>query len=75
MNWKIIRTEKEYQTALGRLDEIFDCSISTRFVPKQGGQFDTDFTSFFFQWFYLESCDGFARDYIIGILDLQFAAE
>jgi len=25
MNWKIIRTEVEYQTALGRLDEIFDC--------------------------------------------------
>ena len=25
MNWKIIRTEEEYQTALGRLDEIFDC--------------------------------------------------
>jgi len=24
MNWKIIRTEEEYQTALGRLDEIFD---------------------------------------------------
>jgi len=26
MNWKIIRTEEEYQTALGRLDEIFDCN-------------------------------------------------
>ncbi|MBK8348838.1 MAG: transcriptional regulator [Saprospiraceae bacterium] len=25
MNWKIIRTEEEYKTALGRLDEIFDC--------------------------------------------------
>ena len=25
MSWKIIRTEEEYQTALGRLDEIFDC--------------------------------------------------
>jgi HTH-type transcriptional regulator/antitoxin HigA len=26
MNWKIIRTEEEYKTALGRLDEIFDCN-------------------------------------------------
>ena len=25
MNWKIIRTEEEYQTALDRLNEIFDC--------------------------------------------------
>lgn len=25
MNWKIIKTESEYQSALKRLDEIFDC--------------------------------------------------
>ena len=25
MNWKIIRTEEEYQSALDRLNEIFDC--------------------------------------------------
>ena len=25
MAWKIIRTEEEYQTALRRLEEIFDC--------------------------------------------------
>jgi HTH-type transcriptional regulator/antitoxin HigA len=25
MAWKIIRTEEEYQTALIRLEEIFDC--------------------------------------------------
>jgi HTH-type transcriptional regulator / antitoxin HigA len=25
MNWKIIRTEEEYQKALNRLGEIFDC--------------------------------------------------
>ena len=25
MNWKIIKTESEYHSALKRLDEIFDC--------------------------------------------------
>jgi HTH-type transcriptional regulator/antitoxin HigA len=30
MNWKVIKTEKEYQIALGRLEEIFDSKKNSK---------------------------------------------
>jgi HTH-type transcriptional regulator/antitoxin HigA len=36
MNWKIIKTEKEYQRALNRLEEIFDAKKGT----KQGDELE-----------------------------------